>query len=368
MNILSVSLDRKVFEEGSAVRSRLLEYGRLADELRIIVFAKRSAGVSAQSFPPNIFLYPTNARTRFGYIPAALRQVVTLKKQGVHVDVVTAQDPFETGLTAFLIARILGAKLHLQIHTDFLSPHFARESFINRARVVLAKFLLPRAHAVRVVSARIKQSIEGLVRREVMVTVLPILVDVERLQNTPVVRDIKKEYPQFSTHFLMASRLSVEKNIPLAFEAFCEVLEKYPRAGLVVVGSGPEEPWIQSLVQAHNLSRNVVLLPWKDDVVSYMKTADAFLLTSNYEGYGMTIVEALVVGRPVISTDVGCAREVIQGGVNGFVVPVGDASALTDVLLKVAAHEIKFKQKPPALLTKAEYLALYKKSWEDALR
>jgi glycosyltransferase involved in cell wall biosynthesis len=367
MNILSISSDRKLFEPGSAVRSRTLEYGRLANELHIIVFAKRSLGFHDESFPPNVFLYPTNARTRSGYMLCAIAQALKVKRHGVHIDIVTAQDPFESGLTAFLVARMFGAKLHFQIHTDFLSPYFARESLVNRMRVVLAKRLLPHAHAVRVVSSRIRESLRGVVRAKTPVAVLPIFVDVAQITKTPVTHDLKKEYPQFNFHALMASRLTSEKNIPLALEMFREVVVKYPRAGLVIAGDGPQEAWIRSLVRAHNLEQNVVICGWRTSIVSWMKTADLFLVTSNYEGYGMTIVEALAAGCTVVSTDVGCAREVIQDGVNGFVVSVGDTNVLANVVRKIATREIKFTTKLPVPLTKEEYLAAYKKSWEDAL-
>ena len=159
MKVLSISLDRKVFEQGSAVRSRLLDYGRLVEELHIIVFAKKSYGFKNESFPPNIFLYPTNTRTRLGYILRAIVIAYEIKRSGISIDVVSAQDPFETGLIAFLISRILRAKLHLQIHTDVMSPYFKKESLMNRVRVLFATFLIPRANAIRVVSERIKNSL-----------------------------------------------------------------------------------------------------------------------------------------------------------------------------------------------------------------
>ena len=140
MRILSISSDRKVFKEGSAVRSRLLEYGRLVDEMHVIVFAKKSLGLHEESFQPNIFLYPTKARTRVGYIFSAVREAMKLKSRGVQIDVVTAQDPFEIGLAAYFIARIFGAKLHLQVHTDLMNPYFKKESMLNRARVRFARF------------------------------------------------------------------------------------------------------------------------------------------------------------------------------------------------------------------------------------
>ncbi len=364
MKILSIGSDRKVFEEGSAVRSRLLEYGRLVEEMHVIVFAKKTLGFRDESFPPNIFLYPTNSNTRLGYILRAIMLARKLKHRGVQIDVVTAQDPFESGIAGYFIARALGARLHLQIHTDFMSPYFARESFLNSIRVHLAKFLLPCASAVRVVSERIKKSISEIVRNGTPVAVLPIFVDITVTHTS---RDIKKNYPQFEKHILMASRLSHEKNIPLAIKSMKEIVAKYPKVGLIITGSGIEEERLKKLVKDLELEKNVVFEGWQDDLASYYKTADLFLLTSNYEGYGMTIVEALSAGCPVVMTDVGCAWDVVQSGENGLVVPVGDEKALTVAVFKVLSGEAHLETKTPKLPTKEEYLADYRASWEDAL-
>ena len=370
MNILSISTDRKLFEPGSAVRSRTLEYGRLVDELHIIIFSKCSHGFGSETFPPNIFLYPTNAHTRWGYIPHAFLEARRLKKQGVRIEVVTAQDPFEAGLAGYFIARLFGAKLHLQVHTDFMSPYFDAGSFLNRIRVRVAKFLLPRADAVRVVSERISKSTLGIVRPGVPVAVLPIFTSAEPSSSLRVKRSnpATNRYPQFEKHILMASRLSPEKNIPLALKAMKEIVTKHPNVGLIIAGSGAEEVRLKKLVESLGLAKNVVFEGWQDDLASYYKTADLFLLTSNYEGYGMTVVEALSAGCPVVMTDVGCAGDVVESGKNGLVVPVGDEKALTRAVIKVLSGEAHLSAKTPKLATKKEYLAAYRASWEDAKR
>lgn len=366
MKILSISSDRKVFEQNSAVRSRLLEYGELVDELHVIVFAKRSLGLKEESLHPDIFLYPTNAHTRWWHIPHAIAQALVIKKCGVHIDVVTAQDPFESGLAAYLIAHILDAKLHLQVHTDLMSPYFAAESFLNRIRVRLARFLLPRADAVRVVSKRIKNSLAGIVAFGASIKILPIFIDAEINDSASV--DLKKKYPQFKKHILMASRLSPEKNIPLALEVMREIVAKSSDVGLVVVGSGSEETYLKKLTEDLGLAKNVVFEGWQNDLASYCKTADLFLLTSNYEGYGMAVVEALLVGCPVVMTDVGCAGDVVRNGKNGLVVPVGDGKAIETAVLKVISGEVQLRAKTIKLTTKEEYLAAYLVSLEDALK
>lgn len=109
----------------------------------------------------------------------------------------------------------------------------------------------------------------------------------------------------------MASRLTREKNIGLAIEAIREIIKSKPRTGLVIVGSGQESEKLKAKSAKLNLEKNVIFEPWIDQetLYSYYKTADLFLVTSLYEGYGMTLVEALAAGCPIVSTDIGVARE-----------------------------------------------------------
>lgn len=365
MKILSISSDRKVFEEGSAMRTRTREYGRLVDEMHIIVCAKNSHQHKDTVLPPNIFLYPTNTRTRFGYMLSAIRYARALAKRGVQFDIVTAQDPFELGVTAFLIARMIGAKLHLQVHTDFMSPYFINESLTNRIRSMIARSLVRRADALRVVSERIKNSLQGV---DGPVCVLPIFIDVEHIARSPVIKNLKDTYPQFEKHILMASRLSPEKNIELALLSMREVAKKSPTTGLIIVGSGAQEKALREKVRTLNIQSSVVFEGWQNDLISYYKTADIFLLTSNYEGYGMTIVEALAAGCPVVATDVGCVGEIMHHGVQGLVVPVGDKDAIVRAILDVLSGKVTFAHSIPKLHSKEDYLAQYRASWQDTLR
>lgn len=365
MKILSISSDRKVFEEGSAMRARTREYGRLVDEMHIIVCAKNSHQHKDTVLPPNIFLYPTNTRTRFGHIFSAIIHARALARRGVRFDVVTAQDPFELGVTAFLIARMIGAKLHLQIHTDFMSPYFIKESLINRIRSMIAKLLVRRADALRVVSERIKNSLQGV---DGPVRVLPIFIDVEHITQSLVVKNLKSIYPQFEKHILMASRLSPEKNIELAILSMSEVVKKSPTTGLIIVGSGDQEKALREKVRTLTIQSNVVFEGWQNDLISYYKTADIFLLTSNYEGYGMTIVEALAAGCPVVATDVGCVGEIMHHGVHGLVVPVGDKDAIVRAILDVLSGKVTLTSSILKTSSKEDYLAQYLASWQDTLR
>lgn len=333
MKVIIISSDRKIFEGGSPVERRMIEYGALVEELHIIVFTQ--SGFENKNLGRNISVYPTNSKSKWHYIRDAYRIGRTLED----IDLVTAQDPFEAGFSAWRIAKKLQAKLQLQVHTDFLSPFFAKESVLNVLRVRVARFLLPRASCVRVVSERIKNSLAiSLGLPVTKITVLPIFVDTKRVRDASAHIDLRLRYPQFDFIVLMASRLTKEKNIALALRAFQKVVKKYPKTGLIVIGEGRELHTLGTLATSLNLQGNIIFDGWQTDLISYYKTADLFLLTSNYEGYGMTLIEAASAGRAIVTTDVGVVGDTINAE-NALVCAVGDETCITQSIRRVIENK-----------------------------
>lgn len=367
MKVLSISTDRKAFEKESAVRARLLEYGQLAEQIYVIVFAKHSLGLKAEKIAPNVYIYPTNSFSKLTHICAAISKARTLKQSGTKIDLITTQDPFETGIAGLRIARIFNARLHIQIHTDFMSKYFARESLLNRLRVCVAKHIIPQANGIRVVSERIKKSIEKIVKPGASVSILPILVEKSQSNEIQEDKDLRKKYPQFDFRALVVARLTPEKNIASAIEAMAEITKRRPNAGLIIVGDGPERNRLEKLVARLRIAENVIFEGWRDNIFSYYRTADVLILPSLYEGYGMAAVEAAMAGCPVVMTDVGCAGEVIKDAQNGLIVPVGDTAALGRAIERLASHEVKLEAQLSPLLNKQGYLREYAKSWNDAI-
>ena len=295
-----LSTDRKIFEPTSEVHKRMLGYAEDFEELFIIIL-----GVNMELKVEGKLKYL--GLTRFRAI---------FWRPIDKFDLVTSQDPFETGLVAQRLAKLTGAQLKLQIHTDLFNPYFKKQSLLNRVRVLIARFLLPRADKIRVVSQRIADSLLPIsYKLKATPEVRPIFVDVEKIKNAPIKTDLHKKYPQFEKIILMASRLTWEKNIGLAIEAMRDANMRMHANNtnrkilLLIVGSGPEEGSLKCKVESLKLVEQIKFEPWSNDLPSYYKTADLFLLTSYYEGYGMTLVEANVAGCKIVSTDVGVARE-----------------------------------------------------------
>ena len=369
MKVLIINIDKNIFEPGSASLARLKEYANFCEKLSVVVLTR-------QSFEPiisgNLSVFATGSCCRIKYSFDALGLVRKITKEDKY-DLVMTQDPFDTGHLGWLIKRRYKIPWQCQIHGDFLSSYFWQESFINKIRVLLARFLLPSADGLRVVSERIKKSLlhSAFFINNSRIVVLPIFVDLEKFKIAPVKINLRQKYPQFDFIILMASRLSEEKNIGLAIKAMVEVVKKYPKTGIIIVGSGSEKNNLKFKIENLKLKDNIILEPWSDDLVSYYKTADLFLLTSNYEGWGMTVVEAMACGCPVVMTDVGCAGELVFNGESGLVAPVGDQAALVSAINKLIVNPLlreKFKTAGLAavkeLPNKEQYLADYRKSWE----
>jgi 1,2-diacylglycerol 3-alpha-glucosyltransferase len=399
MKILMISTDRNIFDKKSAVADRMRDYAILVEELHIIVFSIKTGKIDHDEtirLADNGYIYPTASSSRWRYIMDALkigrtilgetikggkRTLVELREQYEHPDqrfapyLITTQDPFETGLVGYKLAEQFRVKLQIQIHTDFLSPYFYKANFLNLARMFIARYVLPKADCIRVVSERVKQSILSCkkIKLKTEPRVLPILVDIDKFKqevDKEKIASIRKRYPRFDFIVLAVGRFSMEKNFSLAIRAFREVLRQHPRAGLLIIGQGEQEKMLLNLAYKLGIIDSVSIEPWQDDLRPYYAVADVYLLTSNYEGYSMSLVEAASSGCPLVSTDVGIASAIVKQS-NGFLCPVGDVKCIAESIseiIKDAPKRMMFKNNAKAsalqfVLTKQEYLEQMNKLW-----
>lgn len=359
-----LSIDKKIFEEESDVRARMLEYGTLFDELHIVVYIKRQAQNSklkAQNIGANVFLYPTNTVFKFLYFLNAYKICKKIIKNN-SIDIITSQDAFTNLIAVKLKRKFKNIKIQIQLHTDFLSERFKKESLKNFFRYYGYVKGVKNADCVRVVSKRIENSLEksGVKDQKSKVKVLPIFVDVEGIKNALVSVDLRKKYPQFDFIILMVSRLEKEKDIPLAIEAMREVVKKEPKVGLVIVSDGSQLKALNLQTTSYKLQANIVFDGWQDKetIISYYKTADLFLQTSKYEGYGLALVEALAAGLPSLSTDVGVAKE------SGAMITERDAVA-ENVIKYMESERERGVLKNYPYGNKGEYLNKFRESFEQ---
>ncbi len=365
ISVLSLGIDGDVLSSHSSVFRRLVGYSSLVKKYGVLVPSKKNIKIS----DGNLRVYGVGSKTKISALFNIYKRAsFIIRTEGYNV--ITTQDPFELALVGWLLKLRYHVGLNLQEHGDvFFNEYWKRECFRNCFRYRLGLFLLQRADSIRVVSKRIKRKLVEFGIREDKIVTVPVFVAKEKNENVNEVRN--KHKGKFI--FLSIGRFVKQKNLPLLIRSFKTVHEKYNNCVLVLVGRGPEKKNIQKLVKQMGLTDVVDFYEWTDDVYSFYNAADAYVLSSNYEGWGMVIIEAASIGLPIIMTDTGCANEIIKDDESGFVIPVGDSLGLSHAMGRLVGGgdfveklTIGAKDVAKKLLTKKETLELYKKSWELA--
>ncbi|MFI1936285.1 glycosyltransferase family 4 protein [Streptomyces purpureus] len=138
------------------------------------------------------------------------------------------------------------------------------------------------------------------------------------------------------TTIVAAGRLDRGKQYDVLIRAFKKVVAVRPEWTLRICGWGPDKERLAATVQKHGLSNSVHLMGPRSPIEPEWVKGAIAASTSRHESFGMTLVEAMRCGLPVVSTDCDYGpREIIKDGEDGFLVPVGDADAVADALLKL---------------------------------
>lgn len=130
---------------------------------------------------------------------------------------------------------------------------------------------------------------------------------------------------------LSVGSFKLQKNHDLLLRSFARIFDQDAR--LMLLGQGDQEWALRSLASELGIAHRVVFAGFHSDPTPFYVTADLFVLSSDYEGFGNVIVEALAQGLPVVSTDCPSGpAEILENGRWGRLVPVGDAIALAEAI------------------------------------
>ena len=127
------------------------------------------------------------------------------------------------------------------------------------------------------------------------------------------------------------------KRLTDVIEIFALVREKMP-AKLVLIGDGPDRGAAEYLVRKYCLQKDVHFLGKQDHVYEKLAAADLFLLPSELESFGLAALEAMACEVPVIATNVGGVPEVVEHGVDGYLVEPGDVGAAARYAIEILSR------------------------------
>ena len=204
---------------------------------------------------------------------------------------------------------------------------------MSRAERLFVSLMLARLHRVVLPSKGVLDDLAALFPRAIRrAQVIYNGVDIARIRAlAQAVRPIPKEQPWI----VMAARLSRQKDHATLLRAWREIADRTP-ARLVLVGDGEERPAIERLAQALGIADRVTITGFLDNPFPILGAADAVVLSSHYEGFGLALVEAMALGRPVIATDCPSGpAEIVQTGREGFLVAPGDSHELAERMAEI---------------------------------
>jgi glycosyltransferase involved in cell wall biosynthesis len=119
-----------------------------------------------------------------------------------------------------------------------------------------------------------------------------------------------------------------KKGIPVLFSAARLLSRDFPRLRLAIVGEGPARAELEDRAAREGVSHRVVFAGLRRDVPEVVRAFDLLVQPSRWEGFGLTLVEAMAVGTPIVASRVGGIPEVVTDGVSGLLVPPGDPQSL----------------------------------------
>lgn len=178
------------------------------------------------------------------------------------------------------------------------------------------------------------------------VIVIPYGFDFSKLQAVTGARErIRKEFfLANNTVFAAIGRLVSLKGYSYLFHALSRIISSHTDLKLLVIGDGPDRKRLEGIRDALHLEDHIVFTGFRPDVYDLLSAADVLVHPSLSDSFGQVIVEAFAIGKPVITTDVGIAQEIIENGVNGFIVPPGNADALSKVSLTLLQRPDQWRQ------------------------
>ena len=284
-----------------------------------------------RSFHANIFFHEVEVASYplFKYPPYALGLATALVEivEAHGLDLIHAHYAVPHAASAYLAKQIVDLprlKVITTLHGTDITLVGADQSF---RRVV--KFAIEQSDGVTAVSGYLRRRTaeEFDIRREIRV--IPNFIDPLRSAKDPGLCRREAFAPGGEKILMHASNFRPVKRVGDVVRVFARVRESVP-AKLILIGDGPERMFIKQLVKDLRLNDDVILLGEQDYLEPLFFCADLFLLPSEQESFGLTALEAMACGVPVIASDVGGLPEVIADGETGFLSAVGEVGPMAE--------------------------------------
>lgn len=199
-------------------------------------------------------------------------------------------------------------------------------------------FSINKSNAVTTVSQSLKDDTLRLFDIKQEINVVTNFIDLNKYEHnfTDCQRGVMaQDHEKIITHI---SNLRQVKRIPDVIKIFNNIQKEIP-SKLIMVGEGPERKKAEALCRELNISHKVVFVGNSNEIDRILCFSDLFLLPSETESFGLSALEAMASGVPVISSNVGGIPEVNLNGFSGYLSPVGDVENMSKNAISILQSE-----------------------------
>lgn len=307
----------------------------LAERGHEIHFISYEVPFRLQVDDPNIFFHQVeiNRYDLFRYPDYALTLAVKMAQvaKSFSLDLFHVHYAIPHATSAFLAKQLLGALAPKVVTT----LHGTDITLVGKdpAYQAIVKFSMDHSDAITAVSHNLKQQTIDHFQPSVPIEVIYnfFVPKTEWVGNKRNRENFALPNEKLIVH---ASNFRNVKSTEEVIEVFRLIKNEMP-AKLLMIGSGEEVNKTKELADFYHLEGDVHFVGNRSFIDHYLACADLFLLPSEQESFGLAALEALAYGVPVVCTTAGGLPEVVQEGINGFLVPIGDVAAMTERSLEI---------------------------------
>jgi N-acetyl-alpha-D-glucosaminyl L-malate synthase BshA len=272
--------------------------------------------------------------------------------------------PYETALASAMVDTIKNHDLDL-LHVHYAIPHasaayMAKKILEQEGRNIpvittlhgtditlvgkdktyapVVAFSINQSDVITAVSNNLRDETYQNFAIEKNIEVIYNFVDVERFRRKPIDAFKKVISPNGERILLHASNFRKVKRVQDVVKIFNEVRREMP-AKLLFVGDGPERQMAEELSRNLGVSEDVRFVGKQEQMEDILAIADLFLLTSDYESFGLAALEAMAAGVPVVSTNAGGLGEINVNGKTGFMADVGDVQTMSSQAIHILSDD-----------------------------
>jgi L-malate glycosyltransferase len=319
----------------------------LAQKGHMVHFITYQQPVRLSGFIPNIFYHEVQVPTYplFDYPPyeTALASTMVDVIKNNNLDLLHVHYAIPHASAAYMAKRILeneGKKIPV-----ITTLHGTDITLVGRDKTYapVVAFSINQSDGITAVSENLRDETYKIFPIEKEIEVIYNFVDVARFTRKPIDAFKKVIAPKGERILMHASNFRKIKRVQDVVKIFHEVHKELP-SKLLFVGDGPERQMAEELSRSLGVCDDVRFVGKQEQMEDILAIADLFLLTSDYESFGLAALEAMASGVPVVSTNAGGLKEIMIQGETGYMGEIGDVKSMSKYALDILANDETLKR------------------------